>query len=215
MDDVLATSELLIKVLNHKIKPTAFKRMSKVTKHLTAFEKSSQQLEKLFDQAERMRPIDLVKTIVLDFGMNKIYDQDKVEHLRQFYLLMEEVDNQYKSNKDALLEVLKITGLSNGDIELLMLKNRKKIRIPIITVHQAKGLEFETVFLAGLQEKRFPSFRAVQEGNLEEEKRTFYVAITRAKKQLYISCNTRGWYGRVDEKSRLLDFLPEKLIERQ
>lgn len=213
MDDILATSELLMMALKDKIIPTGFKRMNKVNKHLLAFEKVSHRLEELFDQIEAMRPIDLVKTIVLDFKMNEMYEEERVQHLRKFYLLMEQVDDKYKSNKDALLEVLKITGLSNGDIELLMLQNRKKIKIPIITVHQAKGLEFDTVFLAGLQERRFPTYMAIKSKNFEEEKRTFYVAITRAKEQLYMSCNTMGWYGRTDEKSRFIDLLPEEYLE--
>ncbi|HHX59872.1 MAG TPA: UvrD-helicase domain-containing protein [Epulopiscium sp.] len=207
MDDILATSELLMMVLKDKINPSSFKRMNKINKHLRAFEEISNLLEDLFAKVESMRPIEVVKTIVVDFGINKTYEADKVQHLHKFYFLMEEIDNKYKNNKDALLEVLKITGLSNGDIELLMLKNRKRIRIPIITVHQAKGLEFDTVFLAGAQENRFPSYRAVKDGNLEEEKRTFYVAITRAKERLYISSNTGGWNGRTYEKSRFLDLL--------
>lgn len=215
MDDVLATAELLIIALKENIIPTAFKRMNKINKHLGAFENISYQLETLFDKAEMMRPIDVVAAIVLDFKINELYDEDRIRHLRKFYLLMKEVDDQYKSNKDALLEVLKITGLSNGDIELLMLKNRKKIRVPIITVHQAKGLEFDTVFLAGLQENKFPSYMAVRSDNLEEEKRTFYVAITRAKKQLYMSCNTEGWRGRTNERSRFIDLLSEEYIEIQ
>ena len=215
MDDILATSELLMKVLQEKISPTSFKRMNKVSKHLGVFEKISNQLEGLFTKVETMRPIDVVKTIVVDFEINKTYKKEQVEQLHKFYFLMEELDHQYKSNKDALLEVLKITGLSNGEIELLMLKNKKRVRIPIITIHQAKGLEFDTVFLAGAQENRFPSYGAIKDGNLEEEKRTFYVAITRAKKKLYVSYYTQGWYGKLNKKSQFLDLLPQEYIERR
>ena len=64
-------------------------------------------------------------------------------------------------------------------------------KIPIITVHQAKGSEFDYVFLAGLQEGTFPSWISLKKDNMDEEKRLFYVAITRAKKELYISWNER------------------------
>ena len=213
MDDILATSELLVHALKEKIIPTSFQRMNKVSGHLAAFSDISGQLDDFFLQVASKRPFDIITTIVLNFKMKQLYSEEKINNLRKFYTLIEEIDNPNKNHKDALLEVLKVTGLSNGDIELLMLENRKKVRIPIITVHQAKGLEFNTVFLAGVQESRFPSFRAVESDDLEEEKRTFYVAITRAKKQLYITCNSQGWYGSVNEKSRFLDFIPEEYVE--
>jgi len=62
-------------------------------------------------------------------------------------------------------------------------------RVPIITIHQAKGLEFDTVFIAGLFEGELPRRRSVDEGRLEEERRLFYVALTRARRRL---CHPRG-----------------------
>ena len=63
--------------------------------------------------------------------------------------------------------------------------------VSLMTVHTAKGLEFDTVFVYGLNDGVFPSRRALEESkkNLEEERRLAYVAITRAKKKLYLSCN--------------------------
>jgi len=54
--------------------------------------------------------------------------------------------------------------------------------IPILTVHQSKGLEFDTVFVAGMTEDEFLSYYSKRDRKLEEEKRLFYVAITRAKR---------------------------------
>jgi DNA helicase-2/ATP-dependent DNA helicase PcrA len=59
--------------------------------------------------------------------------------------------------------------------------------IPILTVHQSKGLEFDTVFVAGMTEDEFPSYYSKRDRKLEEEKRLFYVAITRAKRHLVLS----------------------------
>lgn len=213
MDDILATSELLIRAIKKKIIPTSLNRMKNIGEHLGGFTEISKQLEMLFYQARNMRPAEVVKTIVVNFKMKGIYHDEKVENLRKFYFLMNEIDNKYKNNKDALLEVLKVTGLSNGEIELLMLKGRNRVSIPIITVHQAKGLEFDTVFLAGVQEKGFPTFWALKDGNLEEEKRTFYVAVTRAKERLYISYSTIGDYGRRKEKSQFLKLLSREYID--
>lgn len=73
--------------------------------------------------------------------------------------------------------------------------NRAGVRLS--TVHAAKGLEFETVFLVGLEEGLFPHATAVQEGNVEEERRLCYVAMTRARRHLYLSSvRVRPLHGR-------------------
>ena len=60
-------------------------------------------------------------------------------------------------------------------------------RIPLLTIHQAKGLEFDTVFIAGLSDGELPRRNAIREGRLAEEQRLFYVALTRARSRLYLS----------------------------
>lgn len=85
----------------------------------------------------------------------------------------------------------------------------------MLTVHQAKGLEFETVFISGVQQNTFPSYRAIQEDNLDEEERTFYVAITRAKKRLYITCNTDGGYNRKTTKSNFINLIPQSYMDNK
>ena len=85
--------------------------------------------------------------------------------------------------------------------------------VTLMTVHSAKGLEFTNVFLIGFEDGLFPSFQTMEEGNLEEERRLCYVAITRAKKKLYIThCESRTLYGRTDGKiaSRFLSEIPEE-----
>ena len=91
-------------------------------------------------------------------------------------------------------------------------------RVNLMTIHAAKGLEFDTVFLAGLEKQLIPHARSIEEGehNLEEERRLFYVAITRAKKRLFLSsCRSRRRRGRLEEAepSRFLDELPAELLE--
>jgi DNA helicase-2/ATP-dependent DNA helicase PcrA len=91
-------------------------------------------------------------------------------------------------------------------------------RVNLMTIHAAKGLEFDTVFLAGLEKGLIPHARSVEEGehNLEEERRLFYVAITRAKRRLFLSsCRSRRRRGRLEEAepSPFLDELPPELIE--
>ncbi|MBE1237332.1 UvrD-helicase domain-containing protein [Phaeovibrio sulfidiphilus] len=93
--------------------------------------------------------------------------------------------------------------------------------ITLMTLHGAKGLEFETVFLPGWEEETFPHKRALEEGGadgLEEERRLAYVGITRAKRRLYIThAGSRRLFNdwRVCMPSRFLGELPEHLLERQ
>jgi DNA helicase-2/ATP-dependent DNA helicase PcrA len=91
-------------------------------------------------------------------------------------------------------------------------------RVNLMTIHAAKGLEFDTVFLAGLEKGLIPHARSLEEGehNLEEERRLFYVAITRAKQRLFLSsCRSRRRRGRLEEAepSPFLEELPAELIE--
>jgi DNA helicase II / ATP-dependent DNA helicase PcrA len=90
--------------------------------------------------------------------------------------------------------------------------------VKLMTIHAAKGLEFECVFAAGLEEMLFPNAMSINtREELEEERRLFYVVITRAKKKLWISyANTRYKFGQIvqNDPSRFLDELPEAFIDK-
>jgi len=88
-------------------------------------------------------------------------------------------------------------------------------QVIVLTVHSSKGLEFENVFIAGFEEGIFPHKRSLDEDNLEEERRLCYVALTRAKKRLFISsCTSRIKYGEESKSkpSRFLKEIPEELF---
>ncbi len=89
--------------------------------------------------------------------------------------------------------------------------------VVMMTMHSAKGLEFPNVFLIGMEDGIFPSFRSTEnEEDLEEERRLCYVAVTRAKKQLYLTCaERRMMYGRTQysKPSRFLEEIPEKFVD--
>ncbi len=90
--------------------------------------------------------------------------------------------------------------------------------VKLMTVHAAKGLEFACVFLVGLEESLFPSGMSVNtREELEEERRLFYVAVTRAKKHLWLTyANTRYRYGQLvqNDPSRFIDEMPEDQIDK-
>lgn len=108
----------------------------------------------------------------------------------------------------------RITLLSRDDMD----DEDGKGKINMMTIHASKGLEFPVVFIAGAEEGIIPHARSIEEGegNIEEERRLFYVAITRARDKLYISsCRKRRRMQAVAEcePSRFLDEIPAHLVE--
>lgn len=201
VNDVLATKDLLLYAINNNIIPTSLKRQECMKKHMKSFENIRDLLNIMFKDTESMRPSEIFEYVLYKFNLKEIYKDEEAhtryEKLEDFHSLLLTLDDSTKNCKDALMDVLKITALSNGDLEELIINSSNKKRIPIITVHQSKGLEYDTVFLAGLQENKFPSYISLKENNIKEEQRLFYVAITRAKKRLFITYNGK--------KSRFID----------
>src|SRR5213083_2660838 len=90
--------------------------------------------------------------------------------------------------------------------------------VTLMTLHNAKGLEFRAVFMIGMEEGIFPHARSVEEGSLEEERRLCYVGMTRAKERLTMThAMRRSLYGRSDANlpSRFLDELPGHGVDRE
>ena len=91
--------------------------------------------------------------------------------------------------------------------------------VTLMTIHNAKGLEYETVFLIGCEEGVFPHMRALEEGGEEEERRLCYVGMTRARSRLYLTyARERRIFGGRREPaiaSRFLDELPDELVEQE
>jgi DNA helicase II / ATP-dependent DNA helicase PcrA len=89
--------------------------------------------------------------------------------------------------------------------------------VTLMTLHNAKGLEFGTVFLIGMEDGVFPHSRSIESGDLEEERRLAYVGITRAKRDLYLTyARTRALFGNRDWnlRSRFVDEIPIELTDR-
>ncbi|HET8639399.1 MAG TPA: UvrD-helicase domain-containing protein [Solirubrobacterales bacterium] len=89
--------------------------------------------------------------------------------------------------------------------------------ITLMTLHNAKGLEYDTVFIIGCEDGAFPHMRSLEEGSEEEERRLCYVGITRARRRLYMTwARERRLFGRSEHNfpSRFIDELPAELTER-
>ena len=94
----------------------------------------------------------------------------------------------------------------------------KNGRVWLMSMHAAKGLEFPIVFIAGMEENLFPHSRSSEDQDeLEEERRLFYVGMTRAERRLFLTgAARRRFFGEYQstEPSRFLDEVPAELIER-
>jgi DNA helicase-2/ATP-dependent DNA helicase PcrA len=96
--------------------------------------------------------------------------------------------------------------------------SRDESKVTLMTLHNAKGLEYDAVFIIGCEEGVFPHSRSLEEGNEEEERRLAYVGITRARKRLWMThARSRRMFGGRETgfPSRFLSELPEELVERE
>ncbi len=181
--------------------------------------KSKQALSDLINNLEKWQSSislislsDLAKQVLENSGYIQMWQNEKtpdadarVENLQEFAGSLAEFDS--------LAAFLEHVSLVSGDEKI----DRNKEMVNIMTVHSAKGLEFEVVFIPGLEEGVFPSGRATQERNgMEEERRLLYVAITRAKKLLHLSfAQNRFTFGQmqVTLPSPFLRELPDEVID--
>ncbi len=169
------------------------------------------QIEKWRKDLETSSLCDIAKLILMESGYiqmwqseNSIEAQGRVENLDEFINSLAEFSN--------IVEFLEYVSL----VEAKEDKNAQDA-VNVMTVHAAKGLEFNMVFIPGLEDGVFPSSRSVEErGGEEEERRLLYVAITRARKELVLSyAQTRFVFGDYQSSlpSRFLKELPAEIAQ--
>ncbi len=183
MQDILATSE----VLTHLLKQIMTKKQERFEKIEAYYCYVDEYKAKLLDVTSYLKEHSIVEGIthlMNTCGFKTFYDQGQLATIREFYRIVQGLEDSSKSYQDNIIQLLAFSALHYSEIEQ---SDLFKGRIPIITVHQAKGLEFDEVYVAGCNEKVFPSYRSMKEQNLSEEMRLFYVAMTRAKRKLYLS----------------------------
>ena len=167
------------------------------------------------EQAEVLTPADLLRLVLEESGYNAMLAADRTpesagraENLSELARAMEE----YQTLGDFLEHVSLVMDNDRSDAEET---------VTIMTIHAAKGLEFDNVFCVGWEEGVFPSQRAIDEGglaSLEEERRLAYVAITRARRHCTIlhAANRRiygQWVSSIP--SRFIEDLPAEHIEQE
>ncbi len=158
--------------------------------------------------------VEALEAEAIGRGEKAFESQGRIENLQQLV----EVAHEFDANATAeatrsscfLQELaLKSDGDSRRDDEGL---------VTLMTLHNAKGLEYPIVFVVGCEEGVFPHQRALDEGGIEEERRLFYVAVTRAMRELYLTyARRRSVFGTASYSisSRFLDEIPAGLTERE
>ena len=158
-----------------------------------------------------------LKDLVINTGLLEYYkEQDRTENTQRVGNLEELVSaaSDYPSTAEGLAEFLELIELDQASLEEEEIDFN---RVTLITMHNTKGLEFDRVIITGMEEGLFPRGNLYDdEEEIEEERRLFYVSITRAREELYLtSCRRRMLYGRTEDAlpSRFLEELPEEHIE--
>lgn len=157
---------------------------------------------------ETLRKTGYTKALELE---NSIEAQNRIENLEEFLTVTLEYEEE--SAENTLADFLEGITLSS-DIDGL---EEEQDSVTLMTLHSAKGLEFPVVFLVGMEEGIFPSYRSSSEPvELEEERRLCYVGITRAKNHLFLTCaKQRTMFGSTSCNgiSRFLGEIPQELLD--
>lgn len=190
-----------------------YMQLSKVSDKLTAF---TDFIERMASLSQTVGVAELISTVIEDSGYHDmLIDEGEtgIERLRNIDELLAGAAN-YEESSDApslteyLEDVALISDTDNYDATA--------DAVVMMTIHSAKGLEFPVVFLPGLEEGIFPGQQsAIDDEEIEEERRLAYVAITRAKSKLYIlSARERMMYAktRYNPPSRFLEEIPSEYI---
>jgi ATP-dependent DNA helicase UvrD/PcrA len=173
-------------------------------------------LDEIAPGGEPNPPSEMITSVV-----EAIYDDYAKVNFANYQLRREDLDQlaafarQFKDVHEFLSQLALI---SNVDAEAAPVQANEKEAVNLSSVHQAKGLEFHTIFVIWLTDGMFPSSRSLDTRDaLEEERRLFYVAITRARDELYLTyphMRLSGGYGDVFQRpSRFLQEIPNDLME--
>lgn len=182
-------------------------------------------MERMRSDAPRMTITDLVRRVIHDTGYGAALEQEKnvesrirLENLTELLTATEDFQEQ---NRDAsLAEFLDQVALITDTEQQAAAEHRRggPESVTLMTLHNAKGLEFSLVFMAGMEEGLFPHSRSTEsEEELEEERRLCYVGITRARERLVLThASERRLYGYPQSNlvSRFVQEIPDEAMEK-
>ncbi len=156
----------------------------------------------------------LINEILRSSGLYDYYKaEDKEERTYKVDNLIElsNAASEFPAGAEGITQFLENVELDSGASQ-----TDENARVTLITMHNTKGLEFDRVIITGLEDQLFPGRGAEEEGEIEEERRIFYVSITRARNELYMtSCRQRMIWGKSQfcSPSRFLDEIPAGYLD--
>ncbi len=175
-------------------------------------------LNKYIELKDKLSLYELTSALVDELGVLRIYKEenskDSLARYQNVQELLNAIQDFTKTNKgatidDFLAEVSLVSGIDQMKEEANF--------VTLMTIHSAKGLEFPVVFLSGLEEDLFPINRKFDsDADIEEERRLFYVAFTRAKEKLYLTyARSRYRFGEVayQDRSRFIDEVDPEVLD--
>ncbi len=172
-------------------------------------------MQEFTDFASDHSPLEILNHVIEKSGyMQTLLGDENEERRKNVDELLSSAALYEQKNEDPTLsgfleEIALVSDVDNYD--------KSSDSVVLMTVHAAKGLEFPIVFLVGMEENLFPSPQSSKATeDLEEERRLAYVAMTRAKEELYVTCaNERMIYGKTNRNdiSRFIREIPENLID--
>ena len=173
-------------------------------------------LEEIAPDGQPIAPTEMITSVV-----EAIYDDYAKSNFANYELRKEDLTQLAafaRQFKDANEFLSQLALISNVDAEPGVTQANDQEAVNLSSVHQAKGLEFHTVFVIWLTDGMFPSSRSLETRDaIEEERRLFYVAITRAKDELYLTyphMRLNAGYGDMFQRpSRFLKEIPSQLVE--
>jgi DNA helicase II / ATP-dependent DNA helicase PcrA len=183
----------------------------------TALENFANMIDDIKFKSKELMPKEIIDLVLIKTGYKKFTQDGSPEGETRWENILElkSVAKKFDNLKglDGINQYLEEVSLVNG-IDLL---DSKKPGVTLMTAHNAKGLEFDIVFLAGMEEGLFPHTNSLFEpGQIEEERRLCYVGITRARKRVYIThTQQRTIWGstRMSVPSRFIDEIPDQYVE--
>lgn len=204
MDDILATADVLNALTARCIRPLTEERRKLYKKYIPRFA----DIHTILHAFRRQPPESAPAFLESIYSQYSLLDSTVDPSIRANLLILQDFVSE-QADLSLPLEaqlsgVLELTALSSGDLDRL---GKSCGKVPVITVHQAKGCEFDYVFMPMLEEGVFPSYQSILSEKDEEERRVFYVSITRAKKKLFLSWSRKNERGRPVKPSRYLSML--------
>ena len=212
--DVTATEKVLKVFLTSYLIPTSDARKNVTKRYSVIFEDTYKKLGQMKNLLLSGELLPVFKSISETIGAKNLSSPKDKESINDLYRTMKGYI-QKSEPISSLTTFLQDVSLSGSQMDVLCEKFNK---IPLITVHQSKGCEFKEVILAGAGENEFPSYGAVLNHNEEEEKRVFYVALTRAKEKLVITYPKYKTFYDVSYKrnpSPYISYLPDSCVIRK